>query len=91
MVAIAELDDGLGRAGRPGRVVARASRSLEDMLRGLRPVAESFVAQFREMTCTPSEIGVEFGVKLSAEADVVIASTATEATFSVSLTWRTSS
>ncbi len=90
MMAVAELDDGLVRAARPGKVVARASRSLEDMLQGLRPVAESFVQQFRGMTCAPNEISVEFGVTLSAEADVVIASTATEATFSVSLTWHSS-
>ena len=43
------------------------------------------------MTLAPKEIKVEFGVTLSAQADVVIASTATEATFSVSLTWSDSS
>lgn len=87
LVAVAELDEGLVRATRPGKLVARASRSLEEMLQGLRPVAESFVQQFNEMTPAPSEINVEFGVTLSAEADVIIASTASEATFSVSLTW----
>ncbi len=91
MMAVAELDAGLVQAARPGKVVARASRSLDDMLQGLRPVAESFVQQFREMTRAPNEIRVEFGVTLSAQADVVIASTATEATFSVSLTWSGSS
>jgi hypothetical protein len=87
LMAVAELDEGLVRAARPGKVVARASRSLEDMLQGLRPVAEGFVQQFCEMTRVPKEIRVEFGVTLSAQADVVIASTATEATFSVSLMW----
>ena len=91
LMAVAELDEGLVRAARPGKVVARASRSLEDMLQGLRPVAESFVQQFGEMTRVPKEIRVEFGVTLSAQADVVIASTATEATFSVSLMWSDSS
>ena len=87
LMAVAELDEGLVQAARPGKVVARAARSLEDMLQGLQPVAESFVQQFCEMTRVPNEIRVEFGVTLSAQADVIIASTATEATFSVSLTW----
>jgi alkanesulfonate monooxygenase SsuD/methylene tetrahydromethanopterin reductase-like flavin-dependent oxidoreductase (luciferase family) len=91
LMAVSELDAGVVRAARPGRVVARASQSLEDMLQGLRPVAESFVQQFAEMTRAPNEIKVEFGVTLSAQADVVIASTATEATFSVSLMWSDSS
>ncbi len=91
LMVATELDEGLVRAARPGTVVARASRALEDMLQGLRPVAESFVQQFHEMTQAPSEIRVEFGVTLSAEADVVIASTATEAAFSVSLTWNNNS
>lgn len=91
LMAVTELDEGLVRAARPGKVVVRASRSLEDMLQGLRPVAESFVQQFHEMTRAPSAISVEFGVTLSAQADVIIASAATQATFSVSLTWSNAS
>jgi hypothetical protein len=39
--------DGLVKATRPGQVVARASRSLGEMLAGIRPVAENFVDSFR--------------------------------------------
>ncbi|WP_433188107.1 CU044_2847 family protein [Actinoallomurus sp. CA-150999] len=87
-VQIAESADGLVKAARPGQVVARATRSLGEMLAGIRPVAEDFVSSFREMVDAPDEIGVEFGISLSAEADVVITSTAAEAAFSVSLKWR---
>ncbi|MEV0402332.1 CU044_2847 family protein [Actinoallomurus sp. NPDC050550] len=87
-VQIAESADGLVKAARPGQVVARATRSLGEMLAGIRPVAEDFVSNFREMVDAPDEIGVEFGISLSAEADVVITSTAAEAAFSVSLKWR---
>jgi Trypsin-co-occurring domain 1 len=79
--------EGLVKVARPGQVVARATRSLGEMLAGIRPVAENFVDSFRGMAHPPDEITVEFGVSLSAEADVVITSTAAEATFSVSLTW----
>ncbi|MFF4945495.1 MULTISPECIES: CU044_2847 family protein [Streptomyces] len=86
-VQIREVDESLVRVGRGDRSVARAGRSFGQMLDTVRPVAESFVGRFRGMANAPDEVTLEFGVSLSAEADVVIASTATAANFSVSLTW----
>lgn len=53
------------------------------MLARLVPVAETFIAQFRSLSDAPDEITVQFGVPLSAAADVVIASTRSEANFAV--------
>nr|WP_240449176.1 CU044_2847 family protein [Streptomyces harenosi] len=89
-VQVREVDETLVRVGRAGRSVARAERSFGEMLDTVRPVAESFVGRFRGLANAPDEITLEFGVSLSAGADVVIASTATEANFSVSLTWHRS-
>ncbi|GAA0467165.1 CU044_2847 family protein [Streptomyces stramineus] len=90
-VQIREVDEALVRVGRGGaRAVTRAERSFGQMLDTVRPVAESFVGRFRGLANAPDEITLEFGVSLSAEADVVIASTATAANFSVSLTWNRS-
>ncbi|MFE7431170.1 CU044_2847 family protein [Streptomyces sp. NPDC057545] len=90
-VQIREVDETLVRVGRGGRSIARAERSFGQMLDDtVRPVAESFVGRFRGLANAPDEITLEFGVSLSAEADVVIASTATAANFSVSLTWNRS-
>ncbi|WP_405719716.1 hypothetical protein OG607_05940 [Streptomyces sp. NBC_01537] len=89
-VQIREVDETLVRVGRGGRSIARAERSLGQMLDTVRPVAESFVGRFKGLAHPPDEITLEFGVSLSAEADVVIASTATAANFSVSLTWNRS-
>ncbi|MET9594524.1 CU044_2847 family protein [Streptomyces sp. NPDC006516] len=89
-VQIREVDEALIRVGRGGRTVARAERTLGEMLDTVRPVAESFVGRFSGMAQAPDEITLEFGVSLSAEADVVIASTATAANFSVTLTWNRS-
>ncbi|MDX2850963.1 CU044_2847 family protein [Actinacidiphila glaucinigra] len=86
-VQIREVDESLVRVGRGGRAVARAERSLGQMLDTVRPVADSFVGRFRGMVNAPDEVTLEFGVSLSAEADVVIASTATAANFAVTLTW----
>ncbi|MEV0221700.1 CU044_2847 family protein [Streptomyces sp. NPDC050704] len=89
-VQIREVDETLVRVGRGARPVARAERSFGQMLDTVRPVAESFVGRFRGLANAPDEITLEFGVSLSAEADVVIASTATAANFSVTLTWNRS-
>ncbi|MFI9771643.1 CU044_2847 family protein [Streptomyces sp. NPDC052415] len=86
-VQIREVDEALVRVGRGGRTVARAEQTLGQMLDTVRPVAESFVDRFSGMAQAPDEITLEFGVSLSAEADVVIASTATAANFSITLTW----
>ncbi|MFJ9693906.1 CU044_2847 family protein [Kitasatospora sp. NPDC101183] len=88
-VEIAQVGEGLVQVSRPGQVVARATRSLGDMLAGIRPVAQNFVEGFHGLAHAPDEISIEFGLSLSAEADVVISSTSAEANFKVSLTWTT--
>ncbi|SDO81908.1 hypothetical protein SAMN04487981_113238 [Streptomyces sp. cf386] len=45
--------------------------SLNDMLAGIRPVVEDFVAAFRDMPDGPDKIGVEFGLTFTADADLV--------------------
>ena len=42
---------------------------------------------FREMN-TPDEIGLDFGIKFSAQAGAIFASVDSEATFKVSLKWK---
>ncbi|WUD72029.1 hypothetical protein OG937_10135 [Streptomyces sp. NBC_00510] len=86
-VQVREVDEGLVRVGRGSRAVPRAERTLGQMLDTVRPVADSFVGRFRGMVNAPDEVTLEFGVSISAEADVVIASTATAANFAVTLTW----
>ena len=85
-----EAEDGLVKVSRAGKVVARAGRSLGEMLAEIRPVAENLVDGFGDMAQAPDEIGVEFGLSLSAEADVIISSTAAQANFKISLTWHRS-
>lgn len=60
------------------------------MLDAVRSVAERFVGRFRVLGQAPDEIALESAVSLSAEAGLVIASTATAANFSVRLTWNRS-
>ncbi|MEV0620597.1 CU044_2847 family protein [Nonomuraea sp. NPDC050404] len=88
-VEVEQIDEGLVRVARPGQVVARATRTLGDMLATVRPIAHDFVDGFRDMARRPDEISIEFGLSLSAEADVVISSTSAQANFKVSLVWNT--
>lgn len=90
-VEIEHPQDGLVDVSRPGQAVARAARSLGDMLAGIRPVAESFLESFADMDHVPDEVSLEYGLSLSADANLVIATTAAQANFKVTLTWRTPS
>ncbi|MEU3427609.1 CU044_2847 family protein [Streptomyces gardneri] len=83
----AEDADAVTRVGRGTRAAVQASRTLDQMLDAVRPVAESFVSRFTQMENPPDEIGLEFGISLTAGADVVIATTGTEANFTVTLNW----
>lgn len=88
-VEIEQAADGLGDVSRAGQVADRATRSLGEMLAGVRPVAESFLGAFAGMASVPDEISLEYGLSLSADANLVIATTAAQANFKVTLTWRT--
>jgi hypothetical protein len=88
LVEVAEAGDGVVRAARPGEVVATAAESFQAALARFRPMASAMVKQFRELSERPQEISVEFGLKLTAEAGMVIAQTGGEANFKVSLVWR---
>jgi hypothetical protein len=46
------------------------------------------IAQLRSISNPPAEIGIEFGVQLSAQTGAFIASAAAAANFKVSMTWR---
>jgi hypothetical protein len=87
IMEVTQLDRGLVPAGRGGRALAQATRSLDEVLEGVKEVAASCVRRFADMETAPSEISVELGITLSADADIVIASTSTEAAITVSLTW----
>jgi hypothetical protein len=85
---VVEMDEDVGgvvRAGRAGEVVARAARSIESALDCVAPAAEAVLSKVRE--ARPSEVTVEFGLKLSAEAGAVISRSAGECNFRVVLRW----
>src|SRR3954468_19003582 len=80
--------DGTGnqRVGR-GTSVEQASETLRQSLHRLRPAAEAVLDEFRAMRQRPSKITVQFGIKVTGEANLIIAKTAGEANFTVSMEW----
>lgn len=72
----------------PAEVVEKARQSFETSLERIKPVAAAIIAKLRELSDQPEQVSVEFGIKLSAEAGVVLASTGVEANFKVTLMWK---
>jgi Trypsin-co-occurring domain 1 len=78
---------GVVRAARPGEIVKQASETLEEALeKSLVPVAKAVLGCLEEIG--PHDVEVTLGLKLSAEAGVVISKVAGEASLAVKLTWR---
>jgi len=88
---LVEVEDdsfGLERVARDDKGVIEASQRLDEALERAQPTIRSVVGALRELA--PDEHEVEFGIKLNAEAGVVVAKTAVEGHFNVKLTWKSS-
>ncbi|CAA9551796.1 MAG: hypothetical protein AVDCRST_MAG73-2872 [uncultured Thermomicrobiales bacterium] len=78
---------GMVRAARPGEVAERAGQTFAAALDTVRLAAETIVAKLGALSEQPNETTVQFGIKLSAQAGALIASTDAEANFAVTLKW----
>src|SRR5262245_51980816 len=70
-----------------GVLVEKASETFEGALEGVKPIARSIIAQMREAVADAREIQVEFGIKLTAAAGVVLAKAAAEGHCKISVKW----
>lgn len=89
---LVEVDDadgpvvrGRGRGG--SSALPSVTEPFEEVVAGLGPITRALISQVQSMADSPSEIEIGFGVKLSAEAKVIIARAAGEANFRVALKW----
>jgi hypothetical protein len=78
--------DGITRAGRGGGV-SLAGQSLQKALDPIQPIADCVLEKLRGLVESPDRVSVEFGVKLSAESNVIVARGTAEANFVVRLEW----
>ena len=79
------------RSMRPGDMIERAGMTYEQAIDKIQPAAVSIIARLRAMPEPPSEIAVELGISLSAEAGAFLASAATQAHVIITLTWKAGS
>ena len=87
---LVEVDDdapGLERISRDSAGIAEAGQRLDDALAAARPAIRSVIDSIKALA--PDEYEVEFGVKLNAEAGVIVAKTAVEGHFNVKVHWTT--
>jgi hypothetical protein len=91
---VVEVDEPLGGAVTRGlgkdrsSLVEEADKTFEDATAAVTPAARSLIARLRSIEDPPDEVGIVFGVQLSAQTGAFIASVAAEANFTVSMTWR---
>ncbi len=69
-------------------LVEEADKTFEDATAAVTPAARSLIARLRSIDDPPDEVGIVFGVQLSAQTGAFIASVAAQANFTVSMTWR---
>jgi hypothetical protein len=85
-----EVEDAMAgpatRSGRPTSV-KDAGESLGQMLARLGPVLKDVVSQVRAQGDSPDEVSVEFGIRISTDANVIIVRTSGEANFRIAITW----
>src|SRR5713101_9520678 len=62
-------------------LVEKADKTFEDATAAVTPAARSLIAQLRSIDDPPAEVGIEFGVQLSAQTGAFIASVAAQANF----------
>ena len=86
-VEIPEDEEGDEEATRDGEV-KKASKSFKKALAAVKPIAETLIEKCTGLSKRPQEIEVEFGIKMNAEAGVVVATTGVEANFKVTLKWK---
>jgi hypothetical protein len=88
LVEVDEPFEGPVVRGRGGAgALPSLAEPLEQVLAGLGPARRALLSQVRSLADAPHEIEVEFAVKLTADARIVIARAGGEANFRIMLKW----
>ncbi len=89
LVEVDELYDGpVVRGGGGGSLaLPPMTEPLERVLAGLGPATKAVLNQLQGLADSPGEIHVEFAIKLTTDARIIIAKAGAEANFKVSLKW----
>jgi hypothetical protein len=80
-------EQGQTRVSLGGAMAEQASQGLDEALATVKPIAAAAIRHLSEAVADASEIGIEFGIKLTAKAGVILAGVAAEGNFTVSIKW----
>jgi hypothetical protein len=86
LVEASDGDPGMRDIAR-GDVVHRSGEKFESVLGRVRSISTLVARELREVAAGPDEVSVELGVKVNAEANVLLAKTAGESAIKVTMTW----
>ena len=73
--------------GRTDEIAAKASKKFEDALNAIKPVANAVINKVKSLNEPADEVGVKFGIKMSAELGAIIASGSGEVNYEITLKW----
>jgi hypothetical protein len=79
---------GMQRVSIGGATAEQAKEAFDTALAGIKPIARSIMAQLQDAATDAKEIQVEFGIKLTATAGVVLAKASTEGHCKIAITWQ---
>lgn len=81
-------EDGvIDRVGRASEAVQGAAETLQEALERVQPALDAMLEGVGGLARQPDSVAIDFGVKLNAEAGVVVAKATAEANFLVHLEW----
>lgn len=86
LVEMPVADDGLVPAGGRRNRIFDTGTSFSEHIDTIRDAMQEALRKFRESN--PDEVKISFGIKFTAEAGAVIASTSLEGNLGVEMTWR---
>ena len=68
-------------------VIEKAKTSFAEALEKVKPTAETIIAKLRDLSDSPTEVQVKFGLKMNANAGAIIAAAGVEANYEITLKW----
>ena len=78
----------IARAFGRQEIVTRTQETFEAAFARIQPAAAAALGSLRDLADRPQEIEIEFGIQLTAEIGAIVAHTAAEANFRVTLRWK---
>ena len=69
-------------------IAEKAEQTFETALSKIKPAAAAVIGELRALRDAPEQVAIEFGIKLGAKAGAFITSADAEATFKITLTWK---